>query len=82
MLTVMTANADAFALYGSLGYTLDETSPSACDALDDAGYEILSKKLPARRSPAVAANAEARSSAAARRSGGELQAPMAALAVS
>lgn len=73
------------------GYTMDETSPSACDALDDAGYEILSKKLPARKPAAAAAQpkaaaaeAAAKPSAAAAAAGaaaGGLRAPMAAPAV-
>lgn len=65
MLTVMTANADAFGLYSSLGYTMDDTSPSACDAADDAGYEILSKKLPAALKAEVAVAVGGRAAAAA-----------------
>lgn len=69
---------------------MDETSPSACDALDDAGYEILSKKLPARKpapgatadaQPKAAATAAAKPAAAAGAAAGGLRAPMAALAV-
>lgn len=65
MLTVMTANADAFGLYSSLGYTMDDTSPSACDAADDAGYEILSKQLSAALKAEVAAAAGGSAAAAA-----------------
>lgn len=46
MLTVISANSDASALYDRLGYVMDESSPSACDAADDCGYEILCKRLP------------------------------------
>ena len=89
MLTVMTTNADAFGLYSTLGYTMDDTSPSACDALDDAGYEILSKKLPERRQDAAGGKgavgaAVAGGAAAAVGNPGlmaGLRAPMAALAV-
>lgn len=51
MLTVMNANSDAAALYHRLGYVMDESSPSACDAADDCGYEILTKKLAPRPTP-------------------------------
>ena len=76
------------------GYTMDDTSPSACDAMDDAGYEILSKRLPARKAPAASAAAAQRTTAATTASAkpvaaasaepaatGGLRAPMAALAV-
>lgn len=48
MLTVMNDNADASALYGRLGYVMDATSPSACDAADSCGYEIFCKSLAPR----------------------------------
>ena len=48
MLTVMNDNADALALYGRLGYVMDASSPSACDAADTSGYEILCKSLAPR----------------------------------
>jgi hypothetical protein len=73
---------------------MDDTSPSACDALDDAGYEILSKKLPVRKPPAAAAAAAAAaaqgktavtapvaSPVAGSAASGGLRAPMAALTV-
>ena len=75
------------------GYTMDDTSPSACDAMDDAGYEILSKQLP-KRKPTAASAAAAPAKPAARTAAakpaaasaepaaiGDVRAPMAALAV-
>lgn len=72
---------------------MDETSPSACDALDDAGYEILSKKLPARKAlpaatapqPKAVATAVAKPAVADAAPGavvaGGLREPMAALGI-
>mmetsp|Transcript_9740 Transcript_9740/g.29315 ORF Transcript_9740/g.29315 Transcript_9740/m.29315 type:complete len:92 (+) Transcript_9740:461-736(+) len=72
MLTVMNANSDAAALYHRLGYVMDESSPSACDAADDCGYEILTKKLAPRPTPEKKAGASDSACTAARQ-------PMAAL---
>lgn len=72
---------------------MDDTSPSACDAMDDAGYEILSKRLPVRKIPAAPAAAAHQTAAVTAASAkpaaapsdhattGGLRAPMAALAV-
>lgn len=42
MLTVFKINTQALAFYFSIGYVVDETSPSRHD-IDDAEHEILSK---------------------------------------
>ncbi len=52
MLTVITANAAALALYARLGYAEDESSPAEEEA---AGYRILARRL----APAAAAGAAA-----------------------
>jgi len=52
MLTVITANAAARALYAKLGYAEDESSPGEEEA---AGYCILLRRLSPAPSAAVAA---------------------------
>lgn len=53
-LTVMHGNEGARKLYASLGYTLDESTPTSCDPSSDAQYDILCKRMRQRAAAAAA----------------------------
>lgn len=55
LLTVMRANGDAASFYERLGYREHWTSPGYDEDSDPAGYVILHKPLPKRRTPAAPA---------------------------